>query len=203
VSVLGAGRLAILAAALFSPAAFSQTKGNGVQACAACHGPGGNSVTARIPSIAGQPRLFIENQLILFREGLRPSAQMTPLMQGVSDKEIVALAEHFSQLPAKPAPGEIDKSLHDQGQALARKHRCGVCHLPDFSGQKQVPRLAGQREDYLVLEMAAFRDNKRPGGDTQMAAALYGVSDAGISALAHFLARYASRPSGRTPAGAR
>jgi cytochrome c553 len=37
--------------------------------------------------------------------------------------------------------------------------------------------------------MLAYRDNKRSGGDTMMAAALYGVKDEEIRALAHFLAR--------------
>jgi cytochrome c553 len=37
--------------------------------------------------------------------------------------------------------------------------------------------------------MSLFRDAPPPGGDTLMSAALYGVSDADIRALAHFLAR--------------
>jgi cytochrome c553 len=76
-----------------------------------------------------------------------------------------------------------------RGEERAKALRCGVCHLSDFSGQNQIPRLAGQREEYLRSEMLAYRDNKRKGGDTIMAAALYGVSDADIRALAHFLAR--------------
>ena len=55
-------------------------------------------------------------------------------------------------------------------------------------------RLAGQREEYLDSEMRAYRDNRRKGGDTIMAAALYGVTDADIRALAHFLARSSVRP---------
>ncbi|HYN13533.1 MAG TPA: c-type cytochrome [Burkholderiales bacterium] len=161
--------------------------------CAACHGPGGNSVTQGIPSIAGQPKVFIENQLVLMREGIRPAPQMAPLVKGMPDKEIVRLAEHFSKLPAKSmAAGPANPALVKRGQELAKKLRCGVCHLSDFSGQNQVPRLAGQREEYLDAEMRAYRDNRRKGGDTIMAAALYGVSDADISALAHHLARSTS-----------
>ena len=36
---------------------------------------------------------------------------------------------------------------------------------------------------------AARTDDQRKGGDTIMAAALYGVSDADIRAIAHFLSR--------------
>lgn len=73
--------------------------------------------------------------------------------------------------------------------ALVQKQHCGSCDLPDFSGRQQIPRLAGQREEYLVASMLAYRDNRRTGGDTIMAAALYGASDADIRALAHYLAR--------------
>jgi cytochrome c553 len=90
-----------------------------------------------------------------------------------------------------------DAKLMKQGMERAKALRCGVCHVSDFSGQNQIPRLAGQREEYLVSEMRAYRDNKRTGGDTIMAAALYGVSDADIKALAHFLSRSTSPVRGR------
>jgi cytochrome c553 len=173
-----------LLTALLSSFAVSQ------EACLACHGPDGNSVIAGTPSIAGQPKLFIENQLVLMREELRPAPQMQPIVKGMKDAEISRLAEHFSRLPAKVmASGPADSALMKQGQAKARDLRCGICHLADFSGQNQIPRLAGQREEYLDSEMRAYRDNKRKGGDTIMAEALRGVSDADVKALAHFLAR--------------
>jgi len=52
-----------------------------------------------------------------------------------------------------------------------------------------MPRLAGQREEYLLDSMKSFRDHPRRGGDTIMSAALYGVSDEDIRAMAHFLSR--------------
>jgi cytochrome c553 len=36
--------------------------------------------------------------------------------------------------------------------------RCNNCHLPDCSGREQIPRLAGQREEYLLDSMRYFRD---------------------------------------------
>ena len=160
-----------------------------VEACAGCHGEGGNSQTPGNPSIAGQPKIYIENLLVLVREGMRGSEAMQGVMRGMSDKEIIAVAKHFSAMPARAAPGETDSALAKRGRVLAAKLRCGICHLQDFSGQQQVPRLAGQREEYLVSIMLAFRDNPPPGVDTQMSAALYGISDADIRAMAHYLAR--------------
>lgn len=171
-------------------AAFLVFEAYGQEACLVCHGPDGNSATAGIPSIAGQPKLFLETQLVLIREEQRPAPQMLPLVKGMKDAEITRLAEHFSRLPARSAAsGPADAGLMKQGAARAKALRCGVCHTADFGGQNQVPRLAGQREEYLKSELLAYRDGKRKGGDTIMAAALYGVKDEEISALAHFLAR--------------
>jgi cytochrome c553 len=91
----------------------------------------------------------------------------------------------------------MDTGLAKTGSQKAKELRCGVCHLSDFRGQNQIPRLAGQREAYLEAEMRAYRDGKRTGGDTIMAAVLYGVSDADIKALAHFLSRSSAPARGR------
>lgn len=160
-----------------------------LEVCATCHGKTGNSELEKIPSLAGQPELFIVNQLILFREGLRKSEQMTPFAKGLDDKEIIALAAHLSKLSPKPAPTPADPALDARGAALSQAMRCGVCHLPNYAGREQIPRIAGQREDYLVYSLKAFRDQPRAGADTNMAAAVYGISDADILALAHYLAR--------------
>jgi len=180
------GRWALLTV-LFSFSCFSQER---IQLCAACHGEDGNSANPQVPSIAGQPKLFLENQLVLFREEVRKSEPMAPVVKGLKDPEIIKLAEHFSRLPAKiMESGKRDPALVKRGTERAKELRCGVCHLSDFSGQNQVPRLAGQREAYLEAELRAYRDGKRAGADTIMTAALYGVSDADIKALAHFLSR--------------
>lgn len=193
------GRWALLTALFVSAgisanaAAPAQTK---PEPCETCHGAGGNSVIPGTPSISGQPQVFLETQLILFREGLRRSPVMEPLVRGMKDPQIIALAKHFAAQPAKKmAASPMDHGLAQDGRGLAKKLHCGSCHVPDFSGQKQVPRLAGQREEYLLSEMLAYRDGKRTGGDTIMSSVLYGVSDAEIRALAHFLAHL--EPSSR------
>jgi cytochrome c553 len=188
------GRWALLTA-FFISTSWAQER---LQLCAACHGDGGNSTNPQIPSIAGQPKLFTETQLVLFREEIRKSEQMLPIVRGMKDAEIVKLAEHFSKLPAKGMEsGSPDPALMKTGQEKAKALRCGICHTSTFGGQNQIPRLAGQREMYLETELRAYRDGKRTGGDTIMAAALYGVSDADLKALAHFLSRSKPPAPGR------
>ena len=102
-----------------------------------------------MPSLAAQPKLFIENQLVLIREGLREVAPMKEVMAGMSDETISALAQYFAAQKPVPTTVPADQEKARLGATTASKMLCGTCHLPDYSGQKQVPRLAGQDEAYL------------------------------------------------------
>jgi cytochrome c553 len=157
-----------------------------LQQCGACHGEDGNSRTPNVPSIAGQPEFFLVNQLYLFREGIRRIPGMSELTKGLSDDDLVALAKHFTALDAKPSDEKIDPALVQRGEELAGPMRCASCHLPDLSGQQQMPRLAKQRVDYLIHSMKEFRDGTRSGADTLMSNVVAGTSDADLAALAHY-----------------
>ncbi len=163
-----------------------------MRGCAECHGVDGNSVQPGIPSLAGQPENFLTTQLILFREGLRQSELMSPQAEGLPDQVIVMLSKHFAGLTARGEGGPGDPVLMAEGRRLAAAGRCGSCHLPDYTGRQQMPRLAGQREDYLVAALTAYRDNQRGAADTSMLDVMYRASDHEIAALAHFMSRQAS-----------
>jgi cytochrome c553 len=174
----------LLAALLISVPAAAQI----AERCAACHGSDGTSIMPGIPSIAAQPKVYVENLLVLVREGVRGSEVMQQQMKGISDREISGLAAYFAKLPLRPTPGDADVALMKQGRLASTKYRCGICHLRDYRGQGGSPRLAGQREEYLVDVMRAFRDAPPQASDANMTAAMYGVSDADIRAMAHLLA---------------
>ena len=82
-----------------------------------------------------------------------------------------------------------DAALFAAGQALSGPRHCGVCHLPDYRGRNQVPRLTGQREEFLSRTLREYRDGGRIGADTQMNGAVVGMTDAQIAAIAHYLAQ--------------
>jgi cytochrome c553 len=179
-----------LAAFFFSAACLAAPPAAVVTACESCHGKDGNSTTPLTPSIAGQPQTFVENQLIFFREGLRASPVMQPIAKDLKDAQVIELAKHFATRPVQvTSPGASDAKLQARGKTLAEGRHCGQCHLPTFRGQNQMPRLAGQREDYLAATMRAYRDGTRTGADTTMSEVLYNAKDDEIAALAHFLAR--------------
>lgn len=159
--------------------------------CAACHGPQGNSQIPQFPSLAGQPRVFLENQMVLIREGLRDIPQMKGLLDGVKDADLVVLASYFSaQTPIRAAAGPVNTETYLRGKEIASKMLCGTCHLPDYAGRQQIPRLAGQQEEFLLFSMKQFRDHAGPGRDTIMSASLYGLKDVDLADLAHFLSNF-------------
>jgi cytochrome c553 len=169
-----------------APAA-AQSLQERLQQCGTCHGEDGNSKAEKTPSLAGQPELFLTNQLILMRDRLRKSEIMEPFVKGLADADIIALSAHYARLQPLSSGEPVDKDLAAQGAQLAQKLFCGSCHLPNYAGREQMPRVAPQRLDYLVESLTAYRDGRRSGIDTSMNAVMYGTSDQDIRALANYL----------------
>ena len=158
--------------------------------CVACHGPQGNSQNPQIPALAGQPKTFIENQLVLIREGLRDIPQMKGVLDGLKDADLIVLAQYFAAQTPTPPVGPVDAARYARGKALAHSMLCGTCHLPHYRGRDQIPRLAGQHERFLREVMEEYRDRPGPGRDTVMTNALYGLKNEHLDDLAHFLANF-------------
>ena len=161
-----------------------------LELCSACHGPEGNSKDPSIPSLAGQPKTFLENQLVLIREGLRDIPNMKGVLSGLKDPDLTVLAHYFSSQIPTPISGAVHTERFERGKALARSMLCGTCHLPDYKGRDHIPRLAGQQERFLREVMKEYRDKPGPGRDTVMSAALYGLNDDQLDELAHFFAYF-------------
>jgi len=162
-------------------------------ACAACHGASGHATLAGVPHLAGQPRLFIENRLVMIREGLSPVPAMKGLLDGLSDEDLGALSRHYATMPLQPERPARDASRAARGQAVSQRSQCASCHLPGYPGREQMPRLAGQREDYLLQSLRDFAAGRTGGRDTLMTNALIGLSDADLQDLAHHLATLPAR----------
>jgi cytochrome c553 len=158
--------------------------------CLACHGEKGQSVIPEVPSLAGQPAFYLTVQLLMFREKLRVVEPMNQMLQGLKDDDLRSMAAYLAKLPPpQPAGGPIDQTRMEQAQALIEQHRCNFCHQGNYSGEQNVPRLAGQREDYLVKALREYKNNTRRGYDASMADVLFPISDEQILDLAYFLAR--------------
>jgi cytochrome c553 len=156
--------------------------------CAACHGAGGRSTDATVPSLAGQPPLYIEYQLIQFRELRRKDARMSPFAEKLSNADMKDLAAYFAaEPPAKPTLTP-DPAKVAAGKAVAEGLHCNSCHMPDFRGQNHIARLTGQHYDYLVKELRGFKAGTRPDIDGMMSSAAQPLTDSDIVNVAHYLA---------------
>jgi cytochrome c553 len=67
---------------------------------------------------------------------------------------------------------------------------CGFCHNPDFSSHDQIPRIAVQREDYLVKALREYKSQERRGYDPSMVDVARQLGDAEILDLAYYLANW-------------
>jgi len=76
-----------------------------------------------------------------------------------------------------------------KGRELARQHKCVFCHGDDLSGGQQVPRIGGQREEYLRDSLRGFKSGKRPGYTQAMTEAVSQVSVDELDILAYYAAR--------------
>jgi cytochrome c553 len=185
---------AVLLAAAFSLPAIARDPARGAEIaaerCAACHGMDGKSTVAEIPRLAGQQSGFITLQMILFREGIRQVPAMQAPTEKLSDTDIEAVAAYYAGLPSAAPEDRTprDAALMARGQAISAERNCGVCHLPNYAGRAQMPRLTHQHEGFLAHTMAEYRDGQRIGIDTQMNGAVQGLSNSDIAALAHYLA---------------
>jgi len=70
--------------------------------CISCHGPQGAEPTAsNYPKLKGQNKEYMIQQIKDIKSGARDNGQtamMKPIVQGLSDAEIEALAEYLSSL---------------------------------------------------------------------------------------------------------
>jgi cytochrome c553 len=158
--------------------------------CWSCHGDNGQSPNPETPSLGAQTSPYVLIQLYLFREKLRRFDIMNEAVKGFTDDDLRTFADTISKLPPPPPMANtIDPVRMDRGLALVRQYRCNVCHNSDLSGRDAVPRIAGQREDFLVKTMREYKVNIRLGYDASMADVLQPISDAEILDLAYFAAR--------------
>ena len=157
--------------------------------CVGCHGEGGISQMENIPSLAAQPDLFIQWQLVFFRAGTRKNEQMQPIVEQLNNEDIRNLGAYFSSLAPPKPPADANPDLSKKGAQAAAGRRCASCHTDSYAGTKAVARVAGQREEYLVKALRDYKSGVRAGGAmAAMADVAFPLSEEEIEALAHYLA---------------
>ncbi len=171
--------------------------------CSACHGADGRSDMPGVPVLAGQHSLYVITQLFLFREGRRDFAPMVALAKQMTDTDLRGFSDAIGKLPAVPPPASAapDPNRMRLGLALAQQHKCLFCHGNDLAGGQQVPRIGGQKEDYVRMTLHGFKSGQRPAYTRAMTEALSQVADSDLDALAYFVAH--ATPAAASPPASR
>ena len=127
--------------------------------CAACHGDGGITTRAGIPSLVGQDPQYLVTAMKDYINGQRHNALMKALLSGVSETEITNIAIYYArQTPERartpsvgnPAAGKADIST------------CAACHGEQgVSVSAAFPSLAGQDATYLADAITDYRNGSR------------------------------------------
>jgi len=150
------------------------------RACARCHGPRGEGRgSGAFPKLAGQRREYLLGTLDAYAEGRRHSGIMEPIAFGLPPADRAELAGWYAALggfgdedarvltrAAGGAGGEAPPGLEVvyQGVPPAGVPACAECHGPSsHAHDAHYPKLAGQYESYLVLQLELFRDGHRGG----------------------------------------
>ena len=162
-----------------------------LDACAACHGENGVSPNQDVPSLAAQPDIFTQWQLVYMRDGTRKVEAMEEVVKNMTDSDIRIYGSYFASLPppvpehSRPAEAESAEVIN-----LMKPRRCANCHDEAMAGKGEMPRLAGQREDYLVKALRDYRSNARRGrGQAVMVEMVSTLTDNDIKLLANYLSR--------------
>jgi len=155
-------------------------------ACTVCHGENGVSMTAGIPSLAGQQPIYLIVSTQEYASGNRGHAEKAAMLEGLDQVDIEKMAMFFAaQLPPVREPPPFGNA--SAGEPLTAS--CGGCHgARGVSHDPMVPSLAGQEPNYLVAAIKAYRSQERDhedmvtdrsDEDIENIAAFYSVQQAG------------------------
>jgi len=156
-------------------------------ACVGCHGVNGNSSMPGVPSLAAQNSRYIYLQLRDFQEGRRHNDMMTPMTAGLSRDDMKEIATYFSEQKLSSKNFKADPAKAKLGQAKADETLCAMCHLGEFVGQNEIPKVAGQNFDYVVKTLKDFKAKNRTNDAGNMTSVASTLSEEDIENLGHYI----------------
>jgi cytochrome c553 len=114
---------------------------------------------------------------------------MNEMAKGLTDADLQAMADAFAAMPPpKPPLDAGDPARLERARILTEQNHCNTCHGSDFSGQQTVPRLADQREDYLLKTLRDYKSGARHAYEPIMLEVLQPLDDAQFIEFAYYLA---------------
>ena len=164
--------------------------------CAGCHGDGGVSKTAGVPSLVGSDPKALVNAMKAYKSGERQSDVMNSMLASVSDAGMNNIALYYGVQKAARAQTPV---AGDKTAAASLAAGCEGCHGPKgVSGNPLVPSLAGQDSAYLVSAIQGYKRGIR--SDDTMKGLVASLDDSSINNLAaYFATQEPKEPNFRMP----
>lgn len=157
------------------------------QVCFGCHGSDGNSTLGEYPILAGQSWRYIYIELKDFKEGRRKDEQMSPMAATLSTEDMMLLGQFFAARKQAPIKFQADPAKVEAGRKTSDAALCPMCHLGDFVGQNEVPRVAGQWPQYIKKQLADFKARRRTNDAGNMTSVAASLSDTDIENLSQYI----------------
>jgi cytochrome c553 len=172
-------------------------------ACAACHGPEGNTETPDWPKLAGLDEAYIVAQLRAYKSGQRQDPVMSPQAKLIADEDLADLAAFYASKKMTIGKFPADKALFEKGERIykaglgGRVTACMVCHGPTGNGHPNVgfTRLGGQHIPYVVAQLRAFRDKRRTDAENIMPTVAAQMTDDEMQAVAAYVHGLSAPPT--------
>jgi cytochrome c553 len=155
--------------------------------CETCHGADGNSASSQFPILAGQTARYLYLELKDFKEGRRSESTMAPFVAKLSREDMLDLADYFAAQKTKPLAFRADAARVARGKKKADEVLCTMCHLGGFSGQNEIPRVAGQHPEYVIKQLKAFKARTRTNDAGSMTSVAQTITEQDIEDLAHYI----------------
>lgn len=153
--------------------------------CVNCHGREGVSSLDNIPNLAGQNAFYLLTQIDKYGDGRRNDDFMSGLVKVLKPEDRFNIAVFYANQPVPPAAAGDARQVAAGARHYDRA--CKGCHGPRAHGTREVARLAGQREGYLVTTLKHYRDGTGVRSDPRMAGVAKRLTDTEIVALARYL----------------
>ncbi|MGO9007143.1 MAG: c-type cytochrome [Beijerinckiaceae bacterium] len=167
-----------------------------VRNCTWCHGTSAQGF-ASAPRLAGQRELYIENQLLNFRNHIRDNPYSKDYMwravANISPEMAHDFAAYFSTLPPEAADDgnrelvAAGNKIYELGIPEANIPSCLVCHAPNGEGVREIPRLGGLSYFYLKRRLRQWGEGYDEAAGSPMPRIASKLSADQIGALASYL----------------
>lgn len=143
--------------------------------CSSCHGATGISINPSWPNLNGQNKAYMTKQLLSFKDRSRKNSFMNHYALSLSDQDIELVSAYYSKLPR----GEIKAS----GELPDKLSTCTACHGElGISQVENMPHLAGQKREYVLQQLKAFKSGTRQ--DPVMSAIVANLTEKDFEELA-------------------